>query len=637
MSAGATRFFSIGSGITTPAKRFSFGLGLSYLSRPIGLNVGGADPNGTTVWVIDNAVNATFLWTLGITDRLDLSASAPITFIQDGAGLYSVLGSSEELPRAGIRDMRFGFNLSLLQRPRIGPEDGLSLVGRFQFALPTGMRDGLGGSRTISWVPSLVGEYRVGRVTLAAELGARVRGATQFAGSVIGTQMQASLGGSVDVLPGYLAVGAEAFALIGVDKQPAREDGSAGRGALVPAEWMLNVSSAPFLNGDISAQLAGGAPIPLSDEPAVTNPRFRFSAALRYAPTGRDMDGDGVLDRDDGCLNLAEDRDGFEDTDGCPEPDNDGDRIPDERDRCRDAAETVDGFKDEDGCPDLDDDDDNIPDDSDACRNEAEDKDGFEDADGCPDPDNDKDGIPDVTDSCPNGAEDKDGFRDTDGCPEPDNDLDSVLDGDDLCPNAKEDVDGFDDSDGCPEPDNDEDGILDGVDLCPTSPETIDGNADTDGCPEPGAKSKVSWKGNQALLDPPSNFARGDSKAAGDLEKRFAQLAQLVKGATPEIVIIEGYADRTGDVSAKAAELAEKRALAVKAAFVAAGISSEIITAASGDPSLKRPSGAPAFDVTVKRPKLKPKPATKPATPAPSEKAAPAPSDAAKTAPPGKL
>ena len=623
MSAGATRFFSIGPSVTTPAKGFSFGVGLSYLSRPVGLRVGSADPDGTTVWVVDNAIHATFLWTLGVTDRLQLSAAAPVTLFQDGAGLYSVLGSTEELPRGGVRDVRFGFDFALLPRPRVGPEDGLSVVGRFQFALPTGVKDGLAGSRTITWLPSVVAEYRVWRATIAAEAGARVRGASTLAGSVIGTQVQASLGASLDIVPKYLSAGAEAFALFGVDEQPAvarlQDDFTKGP-VLAPAEWMASLSSAPFLGGDVTATLGGGGPIPLSDQAAVTNPRFRVSLAVRYAPTGRDADGDNVLDRDDLCPAVAEDKDGFQDTDGCPEADNDGDRIPDERDRCRDAAETVDGFEDDDGCPDEDDDEDGVPDTSDQCRNEAEDIDNFQDEDGCPDPDNDGDGIPDKVDLCVNGAEDKDGFRDTDGCPEPDNDLDNVLDADDLCPKAAEDMDGFEDTDGCPEPDNDQDGVLDGADACNTAAETIDGNNDGDGCPEPGARSLVKWQGNAALLDPPASFPKGSAKPSADLEKRLAQLAQLVRGASPEVVIIEGYADRAGDTSAKAADLAEKRALAVKAAFEAAGIAGEIITAASGDPSAKRAAGAQPFDVTVRRPKPK-----APKKPAPDTPAKPAP------------
>jgi outer membrane protein OmpA-like peptidoglycan-associated protein len=47
----------------------------------------------------------------------------------------------------------------------------------------------------------------------------------------------------------------------------------------------------------------------------------------------------------------SEDRDGFQDQDGCPEPDNDADGIADGSDRCRLDPEDRDGFEDDDGCP----------------------------------------------------------------------------------------------------------------------------------------------------------------------------------------------------------------------------------------------------------------------------------------------
>jgi outer membrane protein OmpA-like peptidoglycan-associated protein len=133
----------------------------------------------------------------------------------------------------------------------------------------------------------------------------------------------------------------------------------------------------------------------------------------KVKPAIGDKDGDGIKDDVDKCPNDPEDKDGFEDEDGCPDLDNDKDGIPDIRDKCPNDPEDKDGFEDADGCPDPDNDTDGIPDATDKCPNEPEDKDGFEDADGCPDPDNDTDGIPDATDKCPNEA----GPPDNDGCP----------------------------------------------------------------------------------------------------------------------------------------------------------------------------------------------------------------------------
>src|SRR5579862_8214958 len=65
-----------------------------------------------------------------------------------------------------------------------------------------------------------------------------------------------------------------------------------------------------------------------------------------------DPDHDGIAGKADKCPNLAEDKDGFEDADGCPDPDNDKDGIPDVKDKCPDEPETRNGYQDEDGCPD---------------------------------------------------------------------------------------------------------------------------------------------------------------------------------------------------------------------------------------------------------------------------------------------
>jgi OOP family OmpA-OmpF porin len=131
-----------------------------------------------------------------------------------------------------------------------------------------------------------------------------------------------------------------------------------------------------------------------------------------------DPDHDGIRGAADKCPNEPEDKDGFQDEDGCPDPDNDGDGIPDAQDKCPMEPEDKDGFQDADGCPDPDNDGDGIPDAQDKCPNEPEDKDGFQDEDGCPDPDNDNDGIPDAQDKCPNEPETKNGYQDADGCPD---------------------------------------------------------------------------------------------------------------------------------------------------------------------------------------------------------------------------
>lgn len=621
--AGSGPFLSIGSPTTTPDGKASFGLVATYLSRPIGLRVASPDPDGTVLAVIDNLVDVTFVGAFGITDRLELTVAAPVTMYQDGTGLGAIVSNDKELRGSTLRDTRFGVSFAALPRPRAGSQDGLSVTGRFEFAVPVGEADAFANARTPTWFPSAVATVRRGRFQAAFELSARLRGASQLANIRIGNQVGGSLGTSIDILRDrLLTASAEAFVLYTTAEQVAPSTAAAGAPAPAhtPAEWLVTASTAPLLGGDVSFSIFGGGPIPLGTEAALTTPRFRVGLSAKYAPTGGDFDADGVLDRDDVCPKIAEDRDGFKDEDGCPDPDNDGDRILDNVDRCRDAAETVDGFKDDDGCPDLDDDEDGINDELDACRNEAEDKDGYKDDDGCPELDNDNDGIEDAKDKCPNGAEDRDGFKDDDGCPDPDNDFDQILDEFDQCPTAREDLDGFKDSDGCPEPDNDEDGLLDGQDRCPIEAETINGKDDEDGCPEPNARSLVKWSGARVVAETPPRFAPGNAKLTKPIEETIRQMAQLAKGRQPiASIIVEGYADRVGDESPGAISLAEKRALAVKSILVASGLPAELIAAAAGDQTEKRTPTAAHFEITVQvqkpktttLPKREPKPDSK--------------------------
>lgn len=98
--------------------------------------------------------------------------------------------------------------------------------------------------------------------------------------------------------------------------------------------------------------------------------------------------------------------------------DSDRDGVKNDKDACPDVAEDIDGFEDEDGCPDFDNDKDSYYDTQDNCPDQAEDYDGFRDEDGCPDDDNDKDGVLDQSDICPQNKEVVNGYKDDDGCPD---------------------------------------------------------------------------------------------------------------------------------------------------------------------------------------------------------------------------
>src|SRR5262249_33669020 len=159
---------------------------------------------------------------------------------------------------------------------------------------------------TATFAPSLVFDWRIKRVLIAAEASARVRGETTFANAAWGTQIGAALGVSVDVLKDrWLTVAAEAFALPTVAHQDPSPRDAAGASPrpLVPGEWMAHVSTARLLGGDLVFSAGGGSSIPFGSHGALTSPKYRLDFAIRYAPSGRDTDGDGVPDRDDKCPN----------------------------------------------------------------------------------------------------------------------------------------------------------------------------------------------------------------------------------------------------------------------------------------------------------------------------------------------
>ena len=253
--------------------------------------------------------------------------------------------------------------------------------------------------------------------------------------------------------------------------------------------------------------------------------------------------------------------------------DRDKDGISDDVDKCPDEAEDFDGLEDTDGCPDLDNDKDGIPDATDKCSSLAEDFDGFQDEDGCPDLDNDNDGIPDVRDKCPSEPEDFDGVEDDDGCPDivQDSDKDGIPDNKDKCPLVKEDFDGFQDEDGCIDPDNDLDGIPDSLDKCPSESETYNGYMDDDGCPDTRPiEEKFILRG--------VNFESGSAALTPD---SYGVLDQVVKSlkAYPEVrVEIAGFTDDVGKDDYNLG-LSQRRADSVKQYLVNAGVGADRVVA----------------------------------------------------------
>jgi outer membrane protein OmpA-like peptidoglycan-associated protein len=500
-----------------PVAKVRFGLDADYALRPLVVT----DPASTdagSIALVRHPVGLGLHASVGLGKRLELGALLPVTAYQTGDALAGVAPPTT----TGLEAARVGLKAELLGDGTAGPGLGVSLLA----VIPTGSAGGLVREDGFGGEGKLFGDFRAGAFTAGLGAGVRLRRATQLYDLALGNELTAAasadlrLGLRADVF-GELA-GATPLA------SPARS------ARLTPLELLLGgrtrVGALTFF---------GGAGPGLRD--GYGTPVVRVVAGASWSTAPLDADHDGVPDDVDRCPLVPEDRDGFEDADGCPDPDNDKDGIPDVADKC---------------------------------PNDPEDKDGFQDADGCPDPDNDKDGIPDVADKCPNDPETKNGYQDADGCPDKnlhliDTDKDGVMDDVDKCPTEPEDKDGFEDADGCPDPDNDKDGIPDVKDQCPNEPETINNVKDDDGCPDKGI---VTLKEGELETLTPIFFATDRARVRHAFRPALDDIAAILK-AHPEIgrCAIEGHTDATGP-AAWNQKLSLARAQAVATYLVGKGV-----------------------------------------------------------------
>ncbi|WP_225888062.1 adventurous gliding motility protein AgmC [Myxococcus xanthus] len=478
---------------------WNVGVSVNYADKPLNF----MDPrSGRFITaLVRSQVGVDLMGSVGLFDRFELGVLLPVTLQRSQAAPMVDPSFAQGVGSGGIGDLR------LVPKARLLEEGSFGLALTVPVVLPTGGgSDFLGGSG-VGVQPRLVAEYGE-RFRVAANVGVDFREKQQLRNLNLGNAVSYGVGAelpfTVSEVP--LALAATLVGAVNLEQQDTEER---------PLELLAALKYRAL--GGFSAHVGGG--------PGLTRgygtPGFRLLAGFSYSPEPSrepkqaapvDTDGDGILDIDDACPTEPEDKDGFQDEDGCPDPDNDADGIPDTADTCPNEPETVNGFEDTDGCPDV-----------------------------APPP-------PPV---------------DTDG--------DGIMDPDDRCPNDPEDKDGFQDEDGCPDPDNDRDGIPDAEDKCPNEPETINGFQDEDGCPDKG-KVKVLVDGERIVILEKVYFATGKDVILARSHPLLKQVAAVLR-ANPqvELVRIEGHTDDQGN-DVKNLDLSQRRANNVRAFLVKEGI-----------------------------------------------------------------
>ncbi|HEX8706513.1 MAG TPA: OmpA family protein [Myxococcaceae bacterium] len=506
------------------------GLYLNYAHEPLVV----INPRSDTLLqhLVKNQMGFDLVGSIGLGERFELGAVVPLN-LQQGEFNQQPVGNVEQTWKGGMGDLR------LVPKALLVDHEGLRLGLVLPVVLPTGGGTALRGQKGIGAQPRLAADYAFeGGARVLANVGINVRSREELLNLSVGNEL------------------------------------SYGVGATVP--FNNEFTGMASLGGALGLGATGGADeeeVPLEMQAGV---QYRFSKyVMGTLGLGRGLTlgyGMPIFRVFTGVSYTAEEY-------KAPPKDSDGDDLPDVADKCPDEPEDRDGFQDEDGCLDPDNDSDGIPDTADKCPNEPEDKDGFQDEDGCPDPDNDGDGMLDGSDQCANEPEDKDGFQDEDGCPDPDNDGDLTLDTADKCPLKPEDKDGFQDEDGCPDPDNDRDGVADADDECPQEAEVINGVDDMDGCPDKG-ETKVKVQGKRILILEKVYFATNKDVVLARSFPLLQQVAAVLR-ANPQLtkIRIEGHTDDRAD-DAFNKDLSQRRAGNVRKYLVEqAGIDPERLDA----------------------------------------------------------
>ena len=363
---------------------YSFDVWIDYAKNPLVVETAGGD-------MVDRPIadRATFelAGSYAFGGRFEVSGALPILSQAGSDPQFSGIAAAEG---SALGDIRLrGKAFLYARRP-------FSFGTSAEVTLPTGSDAEFAGAQGPSAALRLLTDYSTGPIDVAVNAGALMRQKAELADVEQGHQFLYGLAGAYRFSPQIAAIG-ELFGAIDIGGGPA-----GGKPLEVVLGGRYRVNRTWSVVGGVGRGLL----------PGIGSPDLRVFAAVAFAPRARPVaataEGRFASDASPAGETAA----------ARPDPDADGDGVPDHRDRCPERAEDRDQYEDADGCPDADNDRDNLADGKDGCPGEPEDADGFADEDGCPDPDNDRDGVFDAQDQCPVKAEVINGNADDDGCPD---------------------------------------------------------------------------------------------------------------------------------------------------------------------------------------------------------------------------
>jgi len=337
------------------------------------LSYGHATRSETNSIEITQRASTHILAAFGIAGWAQLDVDLPIAIYQSGLALEgSVL---EPIGASALGDLRVGVKGTLLRTPRRGFGLGLAL----DVTAPTGDSGALMGWDGVSVAPQVLVDHSFAHgILLSANVGYWVRPDVDQLGTTLGDAVTYRAAVRVPISPkDQFSAIAELDGLVGVT-----EGASHPLSMRLGLRWNLRSGVILGLYGGGAVMAATGVPdvqgvftvgyappglmhterafrsveTPSAVAWARRSDRRQDFETQTEAPAEKidpaDSDRDGITALGDACRNVAEDVDGFEDDDGCPELDNDRDSLRDREDLCPNAPELINGYLDHDGCPD---------------------------------------------------------------------------------------------------------------------------------------------------------------------------------------------------------------------------------------------------------------------------------------------
>ena len=278
VSPGPSNFPTLQSSDIVGHKGVAFGALFGHYRKPLGVEVTDDTGAGETMWVVEHATTADFMWAFGIKDLMQLGLLLPVVIDQDGVGAmpFMPLGADDstyKLAGSALKDLRFDIKTRFVGGgAEIPDRRDFGLALDVAMSIPTGDELNFAGENGLVIAPNAIFDFHRCKFSAALNIGARLRTEkAKLANLTVGHQGTAGLGLTGHYLDRRLLLSAEGTTIVefnGFDR--------------VGFEYRGGVGYIPDEAKAVTIWLSGGSSVGTGD--LLSTPRMRFLLGLTYAP-----------------------------------------------------------------------------------------------------------------------------------------------------------------------------------------------------------------------------------------------------------------------------------------------------------------------------------------------------------------